>query len=221
MILNILFENDDLIVCKKPAGVLAQGNNSFATDMVSALMTREVKKGGKPYIAPINRLDCPVSGIMLFAKNKNAAAKLTNQLTTHNMNKSYYAVVVGELTEEIGTFEDYLVKDAKTNLSKVVDEATPGAKKAKLNYTLVAKKVINGVNTSLVKIQLITGRHHQIRVQFSSRGLPLYADAKYGKAIRGENIALCACELTFSDINTGEKMKFNIEPEGSAFEYYL
>ncbi len=218
--MEILFEDDDLIVCKKPAGVLAQSDRSFDIDMVSALMTRETKKGNEAYITVINRLDRPVSGIMIFAKNREMAALLTNYIREHNISKQYYAVVMGDLEGE-GQLVDYLLRNGKNNTSKVVGKAVNGAKKAILNYKVLDTKEINGKKTTLVKIDLITGRHHQIRVQFANNKNPLYADAKYGEGIRGENVALCAYSLEFVHPKTKENMHFQIKPEGSVFEYYF
>lgn len=217
MTLNILYEDKDICVCVKPQGVLAQGNKSFDVDMVSLLKTRYKSNSEEPYIALINRLDRPVSGIMLFARNKKSANSLTNQLTKHNMNKCYYAICCGIPCDESGTFTDYLLKSATSNTSMVVSKDTKGAKEARLSYELINTFNKDNLDLSLVKIKLHTGRHHQIRVQFASHNLPLLYDTKYNPlyATKRSNglVALCAYKLEFSHPTSGKLMSFEIEPE--------
>lgn len=187
----IVYEDDDICVCHKPSGVLTQSDRGFSQDMVSAIMTYERKKGVKaPFIAPVNRLDRPVEGLVLYAKNSRSAAALTGQITSGEVDKCYYAVVNitgGNSMEdmqkklhdrEMTTLEDYLLKDSKTNMSKVVPENTQGAKKAVLEYQVLA--VDADAKRALLKVKLHTGRHHQIRVQLANAGLPILDDTKYG-----------------------------------------
>lgn len=210
---NIIFENDKMIICDKPAGVLAQSNRSFDTDMVSALLTYRRAKGENVYIGVINRLDRPVSGLMVFAKSPESAAKLNALMQKDTFNKTYTALVLGS-PDKKGTFTDYIVKDSAGNISRIADAAEPGAKRAELSYEVIRTKEIilsdRTVSVSLVKIRLITGRHHQIRVQFASRGHVLVGDVKYSGSygdskfmaelmgmlgIKHNSIALCACAL--------------------------
>ena len=185
----IVYEDDNICVCHKPSGVLTQSDRGFSQDMVSALMTYERKKGVKaPFIAPVNRLDRPVEGLVLYAKNSKSAAALTRQITSGEVDKCYYAVVDitgGNSMEdmqkklhdrEMTTLEDYLLKDSKTNMSKAVSENTQGAKKAVLEYQVLA--VDADAKRALLKLH--TGRHHQIRVQLANAGLPILDDTKYG-----------------------------------------
>lgn len=187
----IVYEDDNICVCHKPSGVLTQSDRGFSQDMVSALMTYERKKGVKaPFIAPVNRLDRPVEGLVLYAKNSKSAAALTRQITSGEVDKCYYAVVDitgGNSMEdmqkklhdrEMTTLEDYLLKDSKTNMSKAVSENTQGAKKAVLEYQVLA--VDADAKRALLKVKLHTGRHHQIRVQLANAGLPILDDTKYG-----------------------------------------
>lgn len=187
----IVYEDDDICVCHKPSGVLTQSDRGFSQDMVSALMTYERKKGVKaPFIAPVNRLDRPVEGLVLYAKNSRSAAALTGQITSGEVDKCYYAVVDitgGNSMEdmqkklhdrEMTTLEDYLLKDSKTNMSKVVPENTQGAKKAVLEYQVL--DVDTDGKRAFLKVKLHTGRHHQIRVQLANAGLPILDDTKYG-----------------------------------------
>ena len=187
----IVYEDDDICVCHKPSGVLTQSDRGFSQDMVSALMTYERKKGVKaPFIAPVNRLDRPVEGLVLYAKNSRSAAALTGQITSGEVDKCYYAVVNitgGNSMEdmqkklhdrEMTTLEDYLLKDSKTNMSKVVPENTQGAKKAVLEYQVLDMDTDG--KRAFLKVKLHTGRHHQIRVQLANAGLPILDDTKYG-----------------------------------------
>lgn len=218
---SIVFENRDYIVYNKPPGMLVQSDKSFDVDLVSLLMTYLAQKGEKSQIFVINRLDRPVAGLVLLAKNKEAASRLSGELTAGRIDKRYAAVVCGELPEQKGTFTDYLLKDGKSNTSKVVADKVKDAKKAVLEYqvekTVQVEREDTGV-LSLVHIHLVTGRHHQIRVQFASRGHALYGDTKYNPDIKASGrrtpIALCSCELSFLD------RKFTIEPKGGAFEYF-
>lgn len=186
----IVYEDDDICVCHKPSGVLTQSDRGFSQDMVSALMTYERKKGVKaPFIAPVNRLDRPVEGLVLYAKNSRSAAALTGQITSGEVDKCYYAVVNitgGNSMEdmqkklhdrEMTTLEDYLLKDSKTNMSKVVPENTQGAKKAVIEYQVLDMDTDG--KRAFLKVKLHTGRHHQIRVQLANAGLPILDDAKY------------------------------------------
>ncbi len=188
----IVYEDDDICVCHKPSGVLTQSDRGFSQDMVSALMTYERKKGVKaPFIAPVNRLDRPVEGLVLYAKNSRSAAALTGQITSGEVDKCYYAVVNitgGNSMEdmqkklhdrEMTTLEDYLLKDSKTNMSKVVPENTQGAKKAVLEYQVLDMDTDG--KRAFLKVKLHTGRHHQIRVQLANAGLPILDDAKYSR----------------------------------------
>lgn len=221
MELQILYEDDKMIVCNKAAGILAQSGKSFDMDMVSALMSYRKKKGEDTFIGVINRLDRQVSGLMVFAKTKEEAAILNKLMQINSFEKHYYAVICGKLTEDTGTFVDYLLKNSKNNISAVVPQGRKDAKRAELEYEVI-KCIVdenNGKEFTLVKVHLITGRHHQIRIQFASRGLALVGDSKYGDAdnIRMNNyegIALCAYSLQIG------KQKFEIEPEGSIFKMF-
>lgn len=197
--MNIVYEDKYIIVVKKNAGQLTQSGKNFDLDLTSEILAYRKNKNEDVYAALINRLDRPVSGLVLFAKNKQTAARLSKQMQQGAFCKHYYAVICGKLSCQNGRFVDYLVKDVKSNTSSVVSEAGNNAKRAELYYELIRElPVAGGMNTvseesaaenkdesvenvlSLVKIRLVTGRHHQIRVQFASRGLPLLGDTKYG-----------------------------------------
>lgn len=204
--MDIIYEDSDMLIVNKPAGVLTQSNRSFDRDLTSEVMTYRRKKGEAAYAAVINRLDRPVAGLVLFAKNKHAAAELSKKLQAQTFNKLYYAVVEGCPDGDKGVFEDYLIKDAQNNISCVAGKDTKGSRFASLEYERIKTvKDDNGRELSLLRIHLITGRHHQIRVQLSSRNMPIVGDSKYGsegriinnRPVAGRNkIALCAYSLT-------------------------
>ena len=203
---KIIYEDTEKLIVEKPAGVLTQSARSFDTDLVSEVLTYRRSKKETAYAAVINRLDRPVGGLVLFAKTKQAAARLFFTRQQNTLNKQYYALICGKPEQSKGTFVDYLQKDAKANLSKVVSKESKEAKRAELEYEVLKTVYVQAheqMPVTLVKIHLITGRHHQIRVQFASRGLPLLdrfgrmALQKSGKPlIQRYEIALCAYALT-------------------------
>ncbi|MBR1391440.1 MAG: RluA family pseudouridine synthase [Lachnospiraceae bacterium] len=217
---KIIYEDSQLIVCVKPAGMAVQTRRVGEMDLYSELMNHVAGKNEKnvPYIGIVHRLDQPVEGVMVFAKTREAAAALNRQLQEYGFGKYYYAVTKGMPEPKSGTMTDYLRKDGKTNTSLVVDEKTPGAKKAVLNYEVLGQRE----DKSLVRIQLKTGRHHQIRVQMAHAGCPLLGDRKYGTAGKGEpSLALCAYRLSFLHPTEGTPMEFEIVPEGAGFHGML
>ena len=207
--MDIIYEDKNMLIVNKPAGVLTQSNRSFDKDLTSEVMTYRRKNKEEPYAAVINRLDRPVSGLVLFAKDKKTAAKLSEQLQTHTFNKQYLALVEGTPESNKGELQDYLVKDPQTNTSSVTTKEDKSGKLAKLKYELIKTiKDDNGEDISLLKIHLITGRHHQIRVQLSARNMPIIGDTKYGSVgrivngrslVKRNQIALCAYSLTFNE----------------------
>ena len=205
---------EDIIVCKKPAGVATQTRRIGQADMESLLKNYRASKGELPYIGVVHRLDQPVEGIMVFAKNKEAAADLSRQIKTKLADKYYYAMTDGVPEKKKGTLEDELLQNGKTNTSEVVERGTPQAKHASLSYEVVEQDGKHAV----LRIKLDTGRHHQIRVQLAGAGMPIYGDGKYGGAPKEEReMALCAAELEFTYPGTKKKMKFTCEPEGAGF----
>ena len=215
----IVYEDSVLLVVHKPAGIATETARIGQADIVSELKNYRKKKGEDTYIGVIHRLDQPVEGLLVFAKNPSAAKKLTNQLQDGTLTKKYAALVAGVPTEPEGDLTDYLLKDARTNLSKVVPKDTKGAKEARLHWKLVQNFASDGSNAYLlVEIELFTGRHHQIRVQMSHAGFPLLGDAKYGsdqsRALSRQlgitNTALLADKLAFRHPQTGKQMDFSI-----------
>lgn len=217
---KIIYEDKDIIIIHKPAGLATQTAAIGRQDVESELKNY-LGKGSNTYLGVIHRLDQPVEGLLVFAKNKPAAASLTKQLTGGTLNKHYYALVCGKPERETGELVDYLYK-TKDNKARVVSEREAsqyGAKKAVLQYHLTKYKKAEDV--WLAKIHIDTGRFHQIRCQMAHGGLPLLGDGKYGsedtKAISQKlgirNVALCACELTLRHPVTGQEMCFTIEPQ--------
>lgn len=214
---DIIYEDKDIIVCYKTAGVPVQSNRIGEQDMGSLLKNYLAAKGEQPYIGFVHRLDQPVEGVMVFAKTKEAAAALSKQMRERGFGKYYYAVVLGVPKAQKGTLTDYLLRDGRSNTSTVTAEDTPGAKRAVLHYEVAA--VRETPKRSLMRVRLETGRHHQIRVQLSHAGYPLVGDRKYnqtGEVMRG-NIALCSYRIEFSHPVSGERFTFEIVPRGYGF----
>lgn len=228
MNLNILFEDKDIIVCHKPVGIASQNDRSFNPDMTSLLKNHLAKSISKssangikkePYVGVIHRLDKPVEGVLVYGKNPKAAAFLSRQVSEKNgtknlMVKKYIAKVYGLLpideNNETHLLEHYLFQDKKSNKSKVVTKEHAGCKLARLSYRCKEHLDINEQTASIVDITLQTGRHHQIRVQFSQLGYPIVGDRKYGKKDdSGKGLELCAYSLSFVHPN-GKKMTFTI-----------
>lgn len=218
---DIIYEDKDIIVCVKPAGIATQSSRMQTPDMVSILKNHIYKNTpGKqpPYLAVIHRLDQPVEGLLVFAKTPAAARNLSQQLTQYGFGKHYRALLTGTPTSPEGDLTDYLVKDAGTNSSRVCTADTPGAKKAVLHYKILASRP----PYSLAEITLETGRHHQIRVQMAHLGCPIAGDKKYGNvpAIPAKaddmpqlfhSVQLYACRLTFRHPGTGKKLDFKLD----------
>lgn len=223
--MNILYEDAQIIVCVKPAGIATQSKRIGSPDMVSLLknhISRTSGKSGDPYLAVIHRLDQPVSGILVFAKTPAAAKELNHELTTSGFGKHYYALVSGIPKQSSADLENYLVKDARTNTSRICSKETNGAKLAKLHYDVADADFFSDVSdaisvkTTLLKIKLDTGRHHQIRVQLAGMGCPIIGDTKYNHDASkqsGKRVPLCLCAycLEFRHPVTKEVMRFTLE----------
>ena len=211
--IEVLYEDNHILVANKPAGTPSQADKSGDMDMLSIVKEYVRSKYGKPgeaFIGLVHRLDRPAAGLMVFARTSKAARRLSEDVRLGRFKKTYLAVVYGDAPG--GSMEDYLRKDPKTNISTVAEEGVPGAKHAALSYETLQTK--NG--RSLVKINLLTGRAHQIRVQFASRGLPLVGDIKYGSAVP-DRLALYACSIGLTHPTKKEYMEFSSLPVDGAF----
>ena len=205
--LNIIYEDNHLLVVEKPSNIPVQEDSSKDIDMITILKEyRKVNenKPGEAFIGLVHRLDRPVSGIMIFAKTSKAASRLSDQIRQNTFHKTYLAVVNGTLPSK-GKLEDYLIKNEKENKSYV--NTKEKGKYSCLEYQVLSTKD----NLSLVEINLITGRSHQIRVQFSSRNHPLIGESKYGHNPNNLDIALFAKSITFNHPTTKEPLTFTLD----------
>lgn len=238
---QIVYEDEAVLVIRKPAGLATESAGIGQKDVVSELKNYVAKKnpGKMPYLGIVHRLDQPVEGLLVFAKTKKAAENLTAQLGKGTLKKEYLAVVCGKVPENTGRLVDYLAKekgmavvknaaDAKTE--KDVDAqagkaADPQAKKAVLTYTKKAETE----KFTLLAVQIETGRFHQIRAQLSHAGFPILGDEKYGseesKELSREKkirfTALCAASLSFWHPVTGKFMAFTQAPQNPAFADFV
>lgn len=227
MDLNIIFEDQYIIVVEKPPGVPSQKDRSGDLDMLTLLSTYLQKKSivkDMPYIGLIHRLDRPVGGIMVFAKTPYANSKLSEQIRLKKMKKVYLTVTTGKTYKDIELLTHYLIKQ-HNNLSKVVPEHTNGAQKAMLTYTKIKEIVINDEQViSLLRVELNTGRHHQIRVQLSHIGLPIWGDTKYNQLFTEKKewyqIALFAYQLGLEHPKTGKFLQFELKPVDYPFDLF-
>ena len=203
--INIIYEDNHLLIVEKPINVPVQEDKSKDLDFLTILkdfIKKRDKKLGNVFLGLIHRLDRPVGGIMVFAKTSKCASRLSEQVRNRTFKKTYFAIVEGKVDEK-GTLVDKLLKDTKNNIVKV----DKNGKESILDYQLIEYKD----NLSLVKINLKTGRSHQIRVQFSSRGHALYGDQKYNKSAKvGEQIALFSNSITLTHPITKEILTFKI-----------
>lgn len=229
MQVKIIYEDAYILVAHKPAGLATQSAKVGQPDMVSELKNylagqqsapenrkNNKEKNGAPYLGIVHRLDQPVEGLLVFAKTKEAAGKLTAQLSEGTLNKQYYALVCGKPAKETGELVDYLRKEG--NLAKVTDSRDREAKKAVLQYKVLShKECENGGNITLLDIHIDTGRFHQIRVQLANRGWPILGDSKYGNEVSRNlsrdlnirNVALYAYRLEFKHPITQEGIVFS------------
>jgi 23S rRNA pseudouridine1911/1915/1917 synthase len=179
--------------------------------IIKQYIKEKYNKPGEVYLGLVHRLDRPTGGVMVFARTSKAASRLSEQVRNKDFEKKYLCIVDGKMENEKGTYKDFLLKNEKTNTSKVVAEGTKNSKEAILDYEVV--KYNEEINLSVVKVALHTGRHHQIRVQFASRNHSLCGDQKYGTRGRGKQLCLWAYSLSFYHPTTKEKLTFEDYPE--------
>mgnify|MGYP005780245085 CR=1 FL=1 len=211
--LEVLYEDNHIIVVKKQPNIPSQADKTEDIDMlkmIKSYLKEKYNKPGNVYLGLVHRLDRPVGGVMVFAKTSKAASRLSDQVREKIFKKKYLAVVDGKFESRAGTLEDYLYKDERNNMSKVVNKEKKNAKLAKLDYEVLAYNEVK--NLSLVKVNLHTGRHHQIRVQLANAGHSIFGDQKYGTRGKGKQIALWAYELTIQHPVSKEEMTFRCFP---------
>lgn len=207
--LKIIFEDNHIIVVEKIPNIPSQADKTGDIDMLTLVkkyLKEKYQKPGNVYLGLVHRLDRPVGGVMVFAKTSKAASRLSNQVREKTFKKVYLAVVDGKFEQPTGILEDYLYKDERNNISKVVNKDKKNAKFAKLEYEVLYHHELKDL--SLVKINLHTGRHHQIRVQLANSGHSIFGDNKYGIRGKGKQIALWAYQLTIEHPVTKETLKF-------------
>ena len=207
----VVYEDNHLLVVSKPVNVPVQADQSGDEDLLTALkgyIKQKYDKPGEVYLGLVHRLDRPVGGAMVFARTSKAAQRLTEQVKSRTMGRTYWAVVQGNPPDK-GTFSHELLKDERTNTTRAVPVGTVGAKHASLEYKVLARK--SGL--SLCEIRLHTGRSHQIRVQFATEGFPLWGDARYGGGKPGEQIGLWGRYLNLEHPTKKEPMRFSCPPE--------
>ncbi len=198
---EIVYDDAHICVACKPQGI----------DSEHSLINTLSKQLGC-YIYPVHRLDKDAGGLILLAKTKQSASKLSDSIQRGELEKQYLAVVIGSPINSTDTFEDYLYHDRQRNKSYAVKSSRKGVKLARLEYVSVGSCAFDGTAISLVKIRLFTGRTHQIRVQFASRGFPLLGDVKYGGKKDGIKLSLWSYLIGFRHPTNGQMLEFKLLP---------
>ena len=217
--LKILYEDNHIIVVVKKPGIPTQEDKTGDKDMLTIVkeyIKVKYNKPGNVYLGLVHRLDRMVGGVMVFAKTSKAASRISEYIRQKNVKKRYLAVVNGTLpvSDQKVELRNYLVKNERLNMSRVVESTTKGSKEAILEYKVLKNFTYNGKDYSLVDIDLHTGRHHQIRLQFANIGHPLYGDIKYGQKVNkvGQNLALFSYYLSFFHPTKDEYLEFEFKP---------
>ena len=200
--MELIYQDKDIVVCVKPARILSTDESGGVPELVRKALGDE-----RADVRTVHRLDRVVSGLMVLARNGRAASELSRQIREERFEKEYLAVVHG-CPEERGTLRDLLGRDKARKMTFVAQEPANGVQEAVLHYQL--QNTANGL--SRVRIRLETGRTHQIRVQFASRGMPLVGERKYSELEDPCEIALWSYRLAFCHPGTGEKMEFTHQP---------
>ena len=215
---DILYEDNHVVVAVKPPNMLSQADKTGDTDMLSQVreyIREEYQKPGNVYLGLVHRLDRPVGGLMVFARTSKAASRLSAQLRTHDMGREYLCIATGPVEDEF-TLTDYVVRDEVLNRMVVCEADERGSQLAILHGRCIARRE----GTALCAIRLETGRKHQIRVQMSHAGAPLWGDNRYGYGIPGQQIALWGYKLTFIHPTTHKVMRFFSMPSGTVWSVY-
>lgn len=246
--LDTVYEDKYILAVHKPAGIPSQTASISQSDVVSMTedyLRGETRTSKRPFVGMINRLDQPVEGIVLMARDAKTAAHLAEQLRSGGIEKRYYAGVMpdhegGTIPESAAgpdggspvILTDHIYHDKKLNYSSIVTPAHKEAKNAKLEYTLICTRDVpvndGSVHIAIADIRLITGRHHQIRVQMSHAGMPLLGDRKYGteyvqtvsKLLNISEVALCACQLSFTHPVTNDIINLRVKPRGKWYSLF-
>ena len=241
MSIEYLYEDQDILVCHKPAGMATEGAGAGRMDLISAARNYLARKNrgnnaGRqrnlpPYVATVNRLDKPVEGIIVLALNKKAAGSLAAQIKEHRTDKYYYALCYGRFETDKGYLTDTLIRREDNGLAAVLEEGTDvktiggDPKKAELEYEVVAMEG----DTTLLKIHLLTGRFHQIRCQLSHMGHPILGDKDYAspesRAFSDEHdinqVCLVSYSFSFKHPGTGKRVTYEIKPDNTQISALL
>ena len=212
--MKVIYEDNHIIVVEKMVNVPSQADKTEDLDMITIIknyLKEKYNKQGNVYVGLVHRLDRPVGGVMVFAKTSKAASRLSEEVRNKTFKKTYLVICNGKMEKQKDELVDYLWKDEKKNTSYVVKESKKNAKQAILDYEVL--KYDKQQNVSILRVNLKTGRHHQIRVQLSSRMHSIYGDNKYHGRGAGTGICLWAYELTFIHPTTKEQMTFKTLPE--------
>lgn len=196
--MKILYEDKYLILCEKPVGVESQRSSRGGEDMLTLLEEYRREKGEDGYVGLVHRLDTATGGAMIYSKREDMTGKLSALVQSDDYNKTYLAVIHGVPDKSMGELRDLLFHDKRKNKSFICDKERSGVKEAILNYRVL--KTVGqegGEGMSLVEIKLVTGRTHQIRVQFASRKMPLVGDGKYGSRDNKANMSLWSHRVEF------------------------
>ena len=236
--IDIVYEDNYIIACVKPYGVPSQADKTYGVDMITMVkeyLYEKSESDEEPYVAVINRLDRPVAGIILFAKDETTASKLSDMVQDREIQKFYQVVVQGYMEDAEGDLSDYLLHDKKKNITQVVQKGTKGAKYAELHYEVLDELDTDEGPISYLLVELKTGRHHQIRCQMAANDTPIWGDNKYNASSKGakggpspakggkkikeqKEIGLYSTKMIFNHPVTGEEVFLHREPEGKAFE---
>ncbi len=210
MELTILYEDPALAVCLKPVGVVSEAAGGKG---MPELLSETFRGQGKPdFISGVHRLDKNVGGLMLFSRRKDVTGKLIGLISNRKLEKEYLAILRGSPAEPEGTLNDLLFHDSHCNKTFVVDRQRKGVRDASLSYRVLAQTKKFGQVLTLVRVCLHTGRTHQIRVQFSSRGLPLLGDIRYGSKDKNCDVSLWSYRLCFPHPDTGKMVDITYPP---------
>lgn len=204
--IEILYEDKSIIVCVKPSGMLSERSDDAKSLPMAIERERELSE-----LFVVHRLDREVFGVMVYAKDSVSAQKLSKSIAERRFDKEYLAIVEGEMDERTGVLKDLLFRDQRKNKTYVVERNRKGVKDASLEYETLGK----AEGSSLLRIKLHTGRTHQIRVQFASRGCPIEGDRKYGSRVKAQGIALCSYKVGFENPVSGGYMSFRYLPMGN------
>lgn len=223
--LSVLYEDEEILVCYKPAGLATQTKRIGQQDMESIIRNYRARKKEQPYVGLVHRLDQPVEGVMVFGKNPKATAFLNKQVQSRSIGKNYYAATIKPENLSVsasGTLTDYMTFNPRNNVGEIVNEPVEDSDKKNIKKAVLDYRIISQTDTKLLfDINLHTGRHHQIRLQLSNIGCPIIGDTKYGdsKANDGKRgLSLCSYRICFVHPTTKKEMEFTVEPQNSELQ---